>query len=65
LAEGTEDAAQELRKSNSLIGTALRLLTENPSNQEALKTSLSTLTRVLNEVNWHTRRRKLCRRWSI
>ena len=53
LAEGTEAAAQELRKSNTLIGTALRLLTENSSNQEALKTSLGTLTRVLNEVNWH------------
>ncbi|MFN3657044.1 MAG: N-6 DNA methylase [Pseudolabrys sp.] len=54
LADGTEDAAQELRKTNSLIGTALRLLTEDPSNQDALKTSLGTLTRVLNEVNWHT-----------
>lgn len=54
LAKGTEEAAQELRKSNSLIGTALRLLTEDSSNQEALKTSLGTLTRVLNEVNWHT-----------
>ena len=54
LEKGTEAAAQELRKSNSLIGTALRLLTEDPSNQEALKTSLGTLTRVLNEVNWHT-----------
>jgi type I restriction-modification system DNA methylase subunit len=50
----TEAAAQELRKSNSLIGTALRLLTENPSNQEALKTSLGTLTRVLDAVNWRT-----------
>jgi hypothetical protein len=54
LAHGTEEAAQELRKSNSLIGTALRLLTEDSSNQEALKTSLGILTRVLNEVNWHT-----------
>jgi hypothetical protein len=54
LAKGPEDAAQELRKTNSLIGTALRLLTEDSSNQEALKTSLGTLTRVLNEVNWHT-----------
>src|SRR5262249_54232516 len=43
-----------LRKSNSLIGTALRLLTENTSNQEALKTSLGTLSRVLDAVNWHT-----------
>jgi N-6 DNA Methylase len=54
LSEGTEKASQELRKSNSLIGTALRLLTEDEANQEALKTSLGTLTRVLNEVNWHT-----------
>ena len=54
LSRGTEMAAQELRKSNSLIGTALRLLTEDPSNQEALKTSLGTLTRVLDAVNWHT-----------
>jgi len=54
LAHGTEEAAQELRKTNSLIGTALRLLTEDSANQEALKTSLGTLTRVLNEVNWHT-----------
>lgn len=53
LAEGTEAAAQELRKSNSLIGTALRLLTENSSNQDALKTSLGTLTRVLDAVDWH------------
>lgn len=54
LSRGTEAAAQELRKSNSLIGTALRLLTDDPSNQEALKTSLGTLTRVLDAVNWHT-----------
>lgn len=54
LSHGTEMAAQELRKSNSLIGTALRLLTEDPSNQRALKTSLDTLTRVLDVVNWHT-----------
>jgi hypothetical protein len=54
LSAGTEMAAQELKKSNSLIGTALRLLTEDSSNQEALKTSLGTLTRVLDVVNWHT-----------
>jgi hypothetical protein len=35
LSGGTEMAAHELRKSNSLIGTALRLLTEESSNQEA------------------------------
>ena len=54
LSGGTEQTAQELRKTNSLIGTALRLLTDDPSNQETLKTSLGTLTRVLDAVNWHT-----------
>ena len=54
LSDGIEHAAQELRKSNSLIGTALRLLTDDVTNQEALKTSLGTLTRVLDAVNWHT-----------
>jgi hypothetical protein len=53
LSAGTEMAALELSKTNSLIGTALRLLTENASNQNALKTSLRTLTRVLDAVNWH------------
>ena len=53
LSGGTERAAHELRRSNSLIGTALRLLTDDPSNQEALKTSLGTLTRVLDAVDWH------------
>ncbi len=50
---GIHTAAQELRKSNTLIGTALGLLTDEEGNQAALKTSLDTLTRVLNAVNWH------------
>jgi hypothetical protein len=53
LAKGIDHAAQELRKTNSLIGTALRLLTDDVSNQDALKTSLGTLMRVLNAVDWH------------
>lgn len=53
LSGGIDKAAQELRKSNSLIGTALRLLTDDATNQEALKTSLGTLTRVLDAVDWH------------
>ena len=53
LSGGIDHAAQELRKSNSLIATALRLLTDDVTNQEALKTSLATLTRVLDEVDWH------------
>jgi hypothetical protein len=47
LSGGTDMAAQELRKSSSLIGTALRLLTEDSSNQEALKTSLALFLRGL------------------
>lgn len=49
---GIDKAALELRKSNSLIATALRLLTDDPDNQKALKTSLDTLTRVLGVVDW-------------
>jgi hypothetical protein len=52
LAKGIDSAAQELRKTNSLIGTALRLLTDDAANQNALKTSLGTLTRVLDAVDW-------------
>ena len=53
LTDGTEEAAQELKKTNSLIVSAPQFPTENPSNQDALKTSLGTLHGVLNEVNWH------------
>ena len=41
-----QHVATELAKSNSLIGAALRLLTDNAENQATLKTSLGTLTRV-------------------
>ncbi|MDQ6436526.1 type ISP restriction/modification enzyme [Mesorhizobium sp. LHD-90] len=54
LAGGIHQAAHELRKTNSLIGTALGLLTDDEANQKALETSLKTLTRVLDTVNWHT-----------
>ena len=54
LKDGIHHAAYELRKSNSLIGTALGLLTDDDANQKALRTSLGTLRRVLNEVNWST-----------
>jgi hypothetical protein len=54
LGNGLEAAAQELRKSNSLIGAALRILTDDAENQKALQTSLGTLTRVLDVVDWHT-----------
>lgn len=54
LANGIEPAAQELRKSNSLIGTALRILTDNDETRKALQTALGTLTRVLDVVDWTT-----------
>ncbi len=42
----------ELRKTSSLIGTALQLLTDNDATRAALKTSLGSLERVLNAVSW-------------
>jgi len=64
LSDGIDHAAQELRKTNSLIGTALRLLTDDADNQKALETSLKTLTRVLNEVDWQTISRDKPEAWS-
>jgi hypothetical protein len=54
LSAGLDQAARRLGATNSLIGTALRLLTDAVENQETLKTSLSTLTRVLDSVHWST-----------
>lgn len=46
--------AKQLGKTNSLIGTALRILTDNDETRSDLKTSLDTLIRVLNVVDWAT-----------
>ena len=54
LSTGLDQAAKKLGQTNSLIGAALRLLTDDADNQETLKTSLGTLTRVLDAVNWQT-----------
>jgi hypothetical protein len=54
LKNGIGNAALELRKSNSLIATALRLLTDDPDNQKALDSALRTLARVLDAVDWLT-----------
>jgi hypothetical protein len=43
-----------LGDANTLIGAALSILTGDKANQQSLRTSLGTLTRVLNEVNWST-----------
>ena len=54
LGAGLDQAARRLGQTNSLIGNALRLLTDDASNQATLKTSLKTLTRVLDAVHWPT-----------
>ncbi len=51
---GLDKVARQLGQTNSLIGTALRLLTDDAENQATLKTSLGTLTRVLDAVDWPT-----------
>ena len=52
LADGLDRVAIELRQTNTLIGAALRLLTDDVDNETTLKTSLATLTRVLDAVQW-------------
>ena len=52
LADGLGRVAIELRETNTLIGAALRLLTDDVDNETTLKTSLATLTRVLDAVHW-------------
>ncbi|MGB8540259.1 MAG: type ISP restriction/modification enzyme [Candidatus Acidiferrales bacterium] len=52
LSDGLNRVATELARSSTLIGAALRLLTDNAENQETLKTALGTLTRVLDAVEW-------------
>lgn len=52
LGAGLDQVARQLGRTNSLIGTALRILTDDAENQATLKTSLGTLTRVLDEVHW-------------
>lgn len=52
LASGLQQVAAELSQTSTLIGAALRLLTDSAENQATLKTSLGTLTRVLDAVNW-------------
>ncbi len=52
LADGLDQVGKQLGKTNSLIGAALRLLTDD--NEVTLKTSLGALVRVLDAVNWTT-----------
>ncbi len=52
LSAGLDQVARQLAQTNSLIGSALRLLTDDAQNQATLTTSLGTLTRVLDAVHW-------------
>jgi Type ISP C-terminal specificity domain/N-6 DNA Methylase len=52
LATGLHQVAEELSETSTLIGHALRLLTDNVETQETLKTALKTLMRVLDAVDW-------------
>ncbi len=54
LADGLDQVGKQLGKTNSLIGAALRLLTDEVGNEATLKTSLGALIRVLDAVNWQT-----------
>jgi hypothetical protein len=54
LGDDIAPAAKALRKTNTLIGSALGLFTEDPEESHALATALRTLTRVLGVVDWHT-----------
>jgi hypothetical protein len=54
LADGIDQVGKQLGKTNSLIGAALRLLTDEVDSKSTLKTSLGALVRVLDAVNWLT-----------
>ena len=54
LERGIGAAAKKLSRSNSLIGHALRVLTDVVVQEEVLPTSVGTLGRVLSVVDWPT-----------
>lgn len=54
LSDGIDRVAKELAPTNSLIGAALRIVTQEVESETTLKTSLATLTRVLDVVQWRT-----------
>jgi hypothetical protein len=49
---GVASAAQQIGSTHSLIGSALFILTLNTEGNATLKTSIGTLTRVLEVVDW-------------
>ncbi|MBQ0902667.1 type ISP restriction/modification enzyme [Micromonospora sp. U21] len=52
LSSGLDGAAKKLAATHSLIGTALRVLTDPVVKDNALATSVATLSRVLGSVDW-------------
>ncbi|TWT41032.1 N-6 DNA Methylase [Phycisphaerae bacterium RAS1] len=54
LSGGLDQVGKQLGKTSSLIGAALRLLTDEASSEATLKTSLGALLRVLDAVDWQT-----------
>ncbi|MGA2186792.1 MAG: N-6 DNA methylase, partial [Bryobacteraceae bacterium] len=52
LSTGLQQVGVLLSQTSSLIGSALRLLTDNTENQATLKTALGTPTRVLDAIDW-------------
>src|SRR5258708_37254351 len=54
LSEGLDRVSRAVRQTNLLIGTPLRVLTDDADEQATLETSLKTLTRVLDVVHWPT-----------
>jgi hypothetical protein len=52
LSAGLDEVSRKLGTTSSLIGAALRVLTDDAAGQATLKTSLGTLTRVLDAVHW-------------
>ncbi|MDP8908347.1 MAG: N-6 DNA methylase [Chloroflexota bacterium] len=54
LSKGLDRVAAQLATTNSLIGSALRLLTDDAANQKTVETSLGTLVRMLDVVDWST-----------
>lgn len=52
LSQGLDAAGKALSQTNTLIGSALKLLTEPAEDAHLLETSIHTLVRVLDEVDW-------------
>jgi hypothetical protein len=52
LDQGIDEAARTLVGSHSLMGTALRVLTQATEQNNTLSTSIATITRVLSVVDW-------------